>query len=633
MASNMRPRGAITGSMTVLNIVYAARARKRKLAIAALALLAVIGVGGFFIARQVSSDAAARVVTSWSSLHRCLLGKPLGEGERPSVRLRAIQLTAMAMAEAAPAPGKEEPWPRRCGPSGHALSEALKDTGRAKEGEQDLAFWADKLAALLDDKSGVAQDLTEIVDRIFELGKKEGIGLVQEGNVPEPPAAVEALTVDALGSVKPLSKLPFDLKNVRVEQHTGETLRFIVDDEQVGGSPALCQASGSADSVGCAPLPEGAGKASQGGVQLLGSADEGAAPLVFAGVRGADGIFRSDTGERIDGLASCGGHVAQGGLVSVLGCDDKKGLLLVRAAGKLVTRSPIVTGNTAPAALNILGTSIATARPAGGLNLKLPEPVRDAQLFFGHVLLRGRTPQGETWVAAGQVKDAGSATEALTPFGLLPEEKQSDAASDVESRLAGCRSGQTLVVRVQHARSDFVSFLASGQWTKPVKVPTAGGILSCRKNEASLTGIVPGPADSPLATAVTHYRCTPSACRGRRLMLRELLAGEHGLAPSAVMAAADVGGKLLFVWGAAQRGGLRMRLGAEGRISSTEDIVILDDLIRDRAVQSSSSLLDVRLMARARFAIALLSTKNGVYAVRIKPDGKFVPIPVSWSSR
>jgi len=97
-----------------------------------------------------------------------------------------------------------------------------------------------------------------------------------------------------------------------------------------------------------------------------------------------------------------------------------------------------------------------------------------------------------------------------------------------------------------------------------------------------------------------------------------------------LLTAGDLDGKLLVVWGAGEVGGLRMRLAPADKISKAPDIIVFDDLMKQGAVQKTSTLSDARLFTRERFAVLLLSTSSGTFALRIDPEGKTTPIKFAW---
>jgi hypothetical protein len=51
--------------------------------------------------------------------------------------------------------------------------------------------------------------------------------------------------------------------------------------------------------------------------------------------------------------------------------------------------------------------------------------------------------------------------------------------------------------------------------------------------------------------------------------------------------------------------------------------------VRDKAVGQDSTVLGMRLAGRGRFAVLLLSTPKGIYAVRFDTEGKATPASLS----
>jgi hypothetical protein len=60
---------------------------------------------------------------------------------------------------------------------------------------------------------------------------------------------------------------------------------------------------------------------------LLGSAEEGAAPLLFAP---PSGVFRADTGEKVDARATYGGYAWKDGAWATIGSEKGEGMFVLR---------------------------------------------------------------------------------------------------------------------------------------------------------------------------------------------------------------------------------------------------------------------------------------------------------------
>jgi len=597
------------GSKTIWAAVAEHKGRQRNLLIGAvLAVVLAVG-GGYGIFRYLAADAAVKVVDSWSKLSRCLLGEPLKNNERPSARFRAVQMAALTLGDLQREPGKGDPWPDRCAPLAHVLYAALKDAGRAEEGKQDLAYWTEQLATQLKQEGAYAKDLSEPIDQVWDLAAKGTIALEPRPDQTAPAAPAQPMTIDVLAQTKGVTPKPFELKNVRTELSPGPTLRVLVEDKDVPDSPFVCTFEAAKAAARCVRLPKVVIDASHAGFHLLGTGDEAAAPLVFAGDRGSDGVFRLDSGQRVFEQNGFAGYASADGLYSVLGLDKTKhGLELVRASGDKPKPSAVTPTS---------------------FQLKTEELERDSQLLWGQLVMRGKNATDETWLAAAEVQAGAQPLGPVQNIGLLAED--SGAAKPAPGpQLTGCRSSEATVLRATQGNAEFLSFFIGGKWTKPVRIPGTGGTLSCRKSEATVTRVAASDQESPLKTSITAHRCTPASCESESVTLEQMLKGELGLAPTGMVSATGFDGKLLVVWAAGSRGGLRLRLAPPARMAETQDLILFDDLLKDGAVQKAGSLLDLRLYSFERYAVVLMSTAAGVQALRIEPDGKAAPIAVSW---
>ena len=598
------------GSRTIWAAVAEHKGRQRNLLIGAvLAVVLAVG-GGYGIFRYLSAEAGVKVVDSWSRLSRCLLGEPLKDNERPSVRFRAVQVAALTLGDLQRAPGKGDPWPDRCAPMAHVFYAALKDAGRVEEGKQDLGYWTEQLATQLKQEGAYAKDLSEAIDQVWDLATKAPIAIEPRPDVTAPPAPAQAMTIDALAQTKGMTTKPFELKGLRTELNPSPTLRLLVEDKDVPDSPFVCTFDAGKATARCARLPKALIDASHAGFRLLGSGDETAAALVFAGEHGSEGVFRADNAQKLCDANGFAGYAASDGQLAVLGWDKpKKGLELTRWGGDKPKTAPVT--------------------PAS-FQLKTDELERDSTLLWGQLILRGKNATGETWLAAAEVQAGAQALGPVANIGLLPEDSGAAKPTPGQPQLTGCRTSEATVLRAVQGNAEFLSFFVGGKWTKPVRIAGTGGTMSCRKSEATVTRVVVEDQESPLKTSITVHRCTPASCESDSVTLEQMLKGETGLAPTGVVSATGFDGKLLVVWAAGSRGGVRMRLAAPNRMAEAQDVILFDDLIKDAAVQKTGSLLDVRLFAFERYALVLMSTSVGVEALRLEPDGKLAPVAVSW---
>lgn len=595
------------GSRTILLMAQESAGARRKFAIGGVALVVLLAGGGFGLSRYLNAKANEAVGTSWSALSRCMLGDPLAAGEKPSLRFRAIQLSAMTQAEVSRAPANGEPWPNRCAKHAHVLRESLIEASRAEKDQKDLAFWAEKLGIALKDDGSYMADLSEAVDQAWAQAAKAQLQQAAATDTPAPPAPAKALTVDSLAATPGLAKSAVEMKSVQAELNPGANLRILIEDKELPNSPAICTFNAGEQSARCEGLSADIGALGKG-FRLWGSADDEADALVFSGKNGSDGVYRAESGDKIAAATTYGGYAAKDGVSALLTWDDaSRQLRLVRkSVGKPAVVSPYLPDP----------------------KIRIGNPYYDSQLLWNQLVVRGVNRHNELWLAASELSDSGVGP--MTEIGTLSEGGVAEKSGEEPPQLSGCRVAKALVARARGERSEFLSFFVQGRWTKPVTVPFVGGTLSCRKAEASITRVAPSSSDSALEGTISHARCTPAACQSETLKLEQFLKGELNLAPKVLLAAGDLDGKLLVVWGAAEVGGLRMRLAPADKIAKAPDIILYDDLVKQGQIQKTSTLSDARLFTRERFAILLLTTTSGTFALRIEPDGKYAPVKFDW---
>ena len=582
--------------------------RHRRLIVGGVVAVLLVGGGGAAALVLQDAQASAQVDGAWSAFHRCLLGPGLEPGERPSRRLRAAQLAAMGLDDKQRAPEKDVPWPNRCAPLAHGLSVALDSTGR--DDRKALAPKVEALAKALKEPRSFAADLSGALEEIWPAVEQAAVKL-SAASVEGPPIPAVVFTADALASVEGITKTSTALKGVHVEPHAAGALRILVDDRALPTAPLLCTFPAAAPAPAaatCARLPAPLASSRQG-LRLLATADDDAAPLVFAGNRGSEGVFRADTGAQVDALYSYGGHAASDGHAAVLGWNEaKREPVLVRAArgkdkGERTTLEP---------------------------GFEVGNYYYSSQLLWDQVLLRG-VKDGQRRLFAQEVRRDGAPLGEAADVGPLEEPGLVSGGADEPPHIAGCRAGDDLVVRVKGYDNDFMSFRVGGKWSQPVSPELTGGTLSCSKAGAAITRIEPAGSDNPWKTTISHVRCTSAGCQPAQAKVEQMLPGGRELAPrEGKIDAAALGDKLLVVWAAGERGGVRMRLAPVEQMAAAKDVVIYDDLVKDGKVQPLSTLFDLRLFSREGFAVLLLSTTSGVHAIRVDPDGKIALVPVAW---
>jgi len=587
-----------------------ARAGRRALIGAAL-VLAALGGGLAFFLRAQDAENRREVAIAWGKLSRCLVGPELKLDERASMRLRTAQLHAMSLPDKELlAPGSDKPWLQACGALAHTMHEKLKAAGMNESGEKGLDASVERLAKKLGEGNPLFADLSDVVDAVFDRASAEDVKPVAAGDGPAPPPIASIpLNADTLEGFEPLSRAVFTLKGAHTDAHPAGALRVLVEEKGIANSPFLCTFAPKDPSARCKKLP---GSLAEGhGLRLYGTADDDAAPLVFAGERGTAGIFRADTGEQIDALYAYGGYSKKDGTSAALGYDGKNhDLLLVR-------------------------------RPAGAKSsrTKLEPDFRvgnfyySTQILWDHLLLRGVTKENERKLFATPFAIEGEPVKDFGAVGELPEPGLIDGGADEPPHIAGCKTPESMVVRVKGYDNDFMSFRINGQWSQPISPEITGGVLSCHGTEAVVTRLELSSPDQSTKTSITQCHCTSAGCRRSLVVMGKLMENRYELAPrEGKVDAADLDGKLLVVWIAGERGGIRMRLAPPDQMTQAKDIVIYDDLIKEKKVGTLPTIFDLRVMSRDGFAIVLLNASSGVHALRVTPDGAVSTMKVTWET-
>ncbi len=574
------------------------------------ALVVVLGGGGLFgLLRYQDAQNTAALAEAWSMFATCAVGPELDANEPASKRFRRVQLEAMTLNDAERmAPGGDRPWPASCAPLGHAVAETWKSAGRTEDGGKDLGGTAEALAKGLSEPTARMDDLSEAIDAAWAQAKKAGVKRVVTSSGPRAPEATRPLDATRLGELtEPLSRTAFTLKAAYTDAHPAGVMRLLIEEKGVDKAPFLCTFAAKDAKATCKSLPESFPKGH--GLRLWGTADDDSTPLVFAGERGRAGIFRADSGDKIDAMYSYGGYAKKDGAAAALGYDDKTRDLLL------------------------------TRRPPGGTpgRTKLDPDFRvgnyyySTQILWDHLVLRGVTKQNERRLFVSPYGVQGESAPRFVDIGELPEPGLIEGGADEPPHITGCRTSASMVVRVKGYDNDFMSFLVGGKWSPPMSPKVSDGLLSCHGTEAVVTRLYPGGLDKSWATKIAQSQCSTAGCRVHDVSLEKMLKGQYEFGPrDGKIDAVDIDGKLLVVWAAGERGGIRMRYAKAEEIERADDAILYDDLYKDGQVQKLSTLFDLRLFSRDGFAILLLSTVSGVYALRFDPTGGMAPVSVTW---
>jgi hypothetical protein len=582
--------------------------RQRSLLLGGIGLVVVVGGGGYGLFRYQDAQQKKAVATAWNSFARCVIGGDLEANERPSQRFRNLQLVAMTMNDVERTlEGSDKPWPISCANLGHSVNEILRNAGMAESGKKDLAASAETLAKSLNEGSSLTADLSDAVDTAFDQAKEAKIETIAGVSAPKAPLPQRPLSATYLATVEPLSRASFTLKGAFTDAHPAGALRMLVEEKGVDKSPFLCTFDPKTPTVRCKTLPKSIAEGH--GLRLLGTADDDSAPLVFAGDRGTAGVFRADTGEKIDAMYSYGGYAKKDGSSAVLGYNGRDHDLLI-------------TRRTAAGTLPRVKIEV---------DFELGNLFYSSQLLWDAMLLRGVSKQDDRKLYAASLDMRGEPFKDLGPVGVLPEPGLIAGGADEPPHISGCRTDKATIVRVKGYSNDFMSFLIAGKWTPPISPEITGGILSCHGAEAVITRLEPAGEDKAWKTSITQAQCTSAGCRGAVVAMEKFLKGRYEFGPRDYhVDAVDLDGKLLVVWAAGDRGGVRMRLAKADQIERAEDQILFDDMVKDGQVGKLSTLFDLRLFSRDGFAILLMNTVAGVHALRIDAGGKVAPVTVAW---
>ena len=470
------------------------RRRTRRLAIAAAIGAVAVGAGLLLLFRSLEAKAQQKIDQEWSRLSHCMIGdSPLGPAESASLRFRNSQLSAMVLAADKRAEAGAMPWPARCAPAAHGLAEAWREAGRASSDGKDIAGAAEELAKLLKslEADPVIADLSSPVQSVWDRAVAAGLAAKPGADGPAAPAAAQPMTVEALRPDAAFSRTFFGFKNLFDEALPGEAVRFVVEDKGVAESPFLCTVTVS--DAKCRKLSPVVGGAT--GLRLLGTTEAGAEPLVFAGNRGSDGIFRADSPAKLASAYAYAGHVAGADRAAILAWDEGSRELKLLRVGK-TERSDRVK-----------------------LDLGIGNFFYSTALLWDQFLVRGVTKEGSIHLYARPVDMTG--TEPFGPEQDIGPLSQRGPGLEGIPHITGCRTAEALIAKVEGHSDEFLTFKTTGAFSPPVMAPGRGGVLTCRNAEASLTQVT--------RSTVVQVRCTVAGCQEKSVPADDVFGKEKDL--------------------------------------------------------------------------------------------------------
>ncbi|MBI4702972.1 MAG: hypothetical protein HY744_17790 [Deltaproteobacteria bacterium] len=526
----------------------------------------------------LAQHAGQQVADRWAGLARCLIGGGLDPGERPSQRLRAVQL-----AEAGQATAPIPRWPERCAAYARDLDRAL-DAGTMRRlpglAAPGLAARILKLGADPRRYAATLDSLWTILERA-DLPEPRLSREASAGLAPAAPART-ALRADDLA---PMARdvLTQDVV-VEPQPAAGQELRLLFP----GHDPSWCRFEDGASEIRwsratCRALPQamGAGRAS---ALRFARGERGAPDLFYLALpSGADGLFDASSGQRLwrPRSAEAQAVVDAQGRIAILHAEHRE----PRGAG------PIQEHRLA---------ELRPGEPPASRRLRIPVGAQ-ALLLPDLVLWWQRDGAADHLYA--EPLDTAVASQAA-PLGPLPP-----GARYVDD--CGSSEGRAVLFAAAEARVRYaLAFHRAGRVLAPVAVAAIEGpvALGCHHGRASVLALRrrPGPQ-----IELARWTCSPDGCAaGTSQPLR------GALAQGPLVAAAPLGHQVL-VAGWSEAAGLRLRLAALEEIHERGDIVLLDTAEPGSLVPQA-----LRLVARESVALLLLGDRQRqLFAIRLDGSG------------
>ncbi len=583
------------------------RASRKRLMVVAIVLV-LLGASATAALLYLQARAKTAVRVAYGRFATCTVGEPLLAGESGSARVRGSQLVAMSTPkEQRMSDVGKEAWPTRCAP----LAQAFASTVRDNDGNADLVAATEKLGKALATETAFSTDLGPLVDDLFAKAKASALDNERESSVEAPPPPAKAPTLAMLPKEARLVSPQTTLAGVHASPFTDTTLRFVVDEKDSPVGPVSCAIASGEKELSCAKIPSPAAQASPA-LRMWGTTNDKAHMLAFAGDRGKSGIFDAVTGARIVEKLEYGAYgataLADGGLAYLV-WNEKPPSTNITVVGK--------EGKSR-------STKVVDRSESGN-------PYYSSAIFW-------------EWIAYKQVRKGADGirlvVRSLEPggpaligppddIGRIDEVGHIEGGAEEEPHLTACRNGATTVLRAKGWNDTFLYFKRD-TWSAAVEAHGQHGVLTCGDNAATITktwGDRVGAQRFRGGVVVTE--CTVSGCHDAIVDIDKVLASNDDLTPREKqnLRAIEVGSKLLVVWSAGDRGGVRMRLGVPEQMASAPETILLDDHIRDGAYRDESTLVGLDLLPFGKNAVLLLGTVEGVYAFLVEEGGKVSPLP------
>ncbi len=551
------------------------RQPRRQLGVSLLAAT-LLGVGAWHGAGAVfAAQDRQETANHWANLERCLLGSGLEPGQRPSVRLAALDV---AQIEQPTSDAPEHRWPERCLPHARALDQALASAALRDElGPQPSA------ASIVHERDrarrGAQLDALWARLRAADLPLAQPESLTAAEPVTRTPSEAAPAPLLRLSAIEPLARLErlADLV-VSTDRNRGRALRLLLPSGD-GSPPRLCRF----DPIAGQPLwAHGECRALAASIPpkavrwRLAHAEPGAVDLVYARTASAeDGFYEPSSGQRIWRPRSEGAQA------------------VVRPSGQTTMVFALPRRSAHAETDHYRLVRLRPGQTPSHQRLKL---AKDAQtLLLSSMLLWWKPTEQADALFAQALIDADPPIGKPQPAGTLPPRS---------TFLADCASEDVLAVLVASPEPEpryALVLRERGVVLPPVPVGSlhAQPTLHCNGNEAVL---VHRGADG----IVVQHRCSSAGCH--RSASKPLGALEL---PQAMVALGALGPKALVVWNDA--GSLRMRAAGAESLHEAAEVPL---------VTADRPVAELGLVAQHRVAMLLVRDREGqVRAVHLGSEG------------
>jgi hypothetical protein len=549
-------------------------ARKKRRLFMVLAVIPLL-IGGLVYLYSVMSARAAKAAidAAWTTAGSCLLGGPLAAGDSAALRARKIQLAELLRSR----PENEPAWPASCADDVAALQVAMKEHGF---GDEPLAQKAEAFALEIR-AADKAKDLSGSLADFVAAATARGLATdaLPKADPQGTPALVDALDLDSLPVEARISEQQYQLDKIQTQEWLGSELHLMLHDPQLAKEPIVCTMTGAGPAARCRKL--GGEVATKSSLAFAGTTETGAVPLILTGNKGEDGIYRGDGGERVGAMRVASAHVGKDGYVAV-------------ASPEIAFES----GEFDFAQQRKPGAELEKVRIEPKA-LEVPAILKGVVLF-GLLMI-------QTYDKEGNEKPR-------LQWRALPADAPASKFNDahelnwINAPYAACQSPSGQVAFRVGSNDGYLTFFQDGKWSTPTYIESFfGENIVCVGDEVR----VRGHAGVQRCTKSGCQELTPPSPDFSKVALKE---GLRALLADKVIAIATTG----------DRSGIRYGF-ANGSAQ-----ILFDDRVEGGKVSAESSVSDLRLFSMADFAVLLLGTPKGVFAIYFDKNGTPKPLAISW---